>query len=270
MRSTVLRVVLFIVGLQHADLLAQEIQLRAGTLLDCTLQEPSLSSRSAKVGEPLNCQARPLRQFGRVAIPHGAFFVGRLESYRDPGRFLGKGWIKLEFDRLILPNAEVPISGKVVSVGGFTVDADGKILGHGHTGRDVLGWTFPPLWPIKLFTLPMRGPRPTLRGERQVTMRLLDDAPIPPDAYLTGYRRSAAKDGAENAPKVQSWDRPSEGQTLSTPSAVPAPPRDRYRIQDRYQMPDRIEDRFPRSVEVWRGWVPKRKSESDAGQDHVK
>lgn len=33
-------------------------------------------------------------------------------SYRDPGRFLGKGWIKLEFDRLILPNADVPISGK--------------------------------------------------------------------------------------------------------------------------------------------------------------
>jgi hypothetical protein len=33
---------------------------------------------------------------------------------------------------------DVPISGKVVSVGGFTVDADGKILGPGHTGRDVL------------------------------------------------------------------------------------------------------------------------------------
>jgi hypothetical protein len=73
MRCTVLRVVPLIVGLQHADLLAQEIQLRAGTLLDCTLQEPSFSSHSAKVGEPVNCQGRPLRQFGREAIPHGAF-----------------------------------------------------------------------------------------------------------------------------------------------------------------------------------------------------
>ncbi|MCI0422246.1 MAG: hypothetical protein L0387_22420 [Acidobacteria bacterium] len=270
MRSTLLPVVLVIAGLQHADLLAQEIHLRAGTLLDCTLQEPNFSSRSAKVGEPLTCQARPLREFGRVAIPHGAYFVGRLESYRDPGRFLGKGWIKLEFDRLILPNADVPILGKVISVAGFAVDADGRILGHGHSGWDALGWIFPPLWPVKLLTLPMRGPRPTLRGERRVTLRLLDDASIPPDAYLAGYRRSAAKEDAENAPKVQSWHRLSEGQTMSTPPVAPAPPRlqDRNRIQDRYQMPYRIEDRQPRSVEVWRGWVPNRTPGSD--QNDVK
>jgi hypothetical protein len=37
----------------------------------------------------------------------------------------------------------------------------------------------PPLWPLKVLTLPARGPRPTLKGEEQLTLRLMDDVAVP-------------------------------------------------------------------------------------------
>ncbi|MFQ5662819.1 MAG: hypothetical protein ACE5HL_03200 [Terriglobia bacterium] len=161
------------------DLSAQQIVLGAGTLLPCTISEPNFSSRTAQLGDPLTCQARSIRQFGRIALPRGSYFVGRLVEYRDPGRFVGKGWIKLEFDRLILPRGDVPVETKVITVRSFKVDREGKILGRGHAKRDALGWVIPLLWPVKLITLPMRGPRPALKGEMPITLRLLDDLRVP-------------------------------------------------------------------------------------------
>lgn len=161
------------------DLGAQELHLRAGTLLHCTLEEPNFSSRTAEISEPLICYAHPLREFGRLAFPRGSYLTGHLADFRDPGRFLGKGWLKLEFDRLILPDSEIPMATKVVAVRRYSVDAEGKILGRGHPKRDALGWTLPILWPGKFVTLPARGPYPVLKGEVPVTLRLLDDVAIP-------------------------------------------------------------------------------------------
>lgn len=159
---------------------AQEIHLRAGTLVHCTLHEPDFSSRTALIGEPVVCYAGPLREFARSVLPRGSYLTGRLTDFREPGRLAGKGWLKLEFDRLVLsPNDEIPLLAKVVSVRGYRVDAEGRILGRGHPTRDAIGWSIPILWPVKLMTLPARGPRPCLRGEVPVTLRLLDDVPIP-------------------------------------------------------------------------------------------
>ncbi|MBZ5565868.1 MAG: hypothetical protein LAP13_26045 [Acidobacteriia bacterium] len=158
---------------------SQNLRLRAGTLVHCTIAEPNFSSRTAEIGEPLICSAQPLREFGRLALPRGSYFTGRLADSRDPGRLVGKGWLKLDFDRLILPDAEIPMATKVVAVRRYSVDAEGKILGRGHPKRDALGWTVPILWPAKVITLPARGPYPALRGETPVTLRLLDDITIP-------------------------------------------------------------------------------------------
>jgi hypothetical protein len=45
--------------------------------------------------------------------------------------------------------------------------------------RDALGWAVPILWPVKVVTLPARGPRPTLKGEVRITLRLLEDVEVP-------------------------------------------------------------------------------------------
>jgi hypothetical protein len=54
-------------------------------------------------------------------------------------RLAGKGWLKLEFDRLIFPDTDIPISAKVIAVRRFRVDEEGKILGQGHPKRDAVG-----------------------------------------------------------------------------------------------------------------------------------
>jgi hypothetical protein len=37
----------------------------------------------------------------------------------------------------------------------------------------------PPLWPWKVIMLPARGPRPALKGESVMTLRLMDDVQVP-------------------------------------------------------------------------------------------
>jgi len=167
------------VGAPSLALYSRDIPLVAGTLVQCTLDEPNFSSRTAKIGDPLICYARPLSQFGCTALPEGTELAGRFIDYKDPGRLLGKGWMELEFDRLILPDGEAAASMRVISVHGYKVDTDGRVLGRGHMWRDAVGWALPVLWPVKLATLPMRGPRPTLKGERVITLRLLEDVRIP-------------------------------------------------------------------------------------------
>jgi hypothetical protein len=162
-----------------ANLSARDMTLIAGTLVQCTVNEPNFSSRTAKINEPLVCYARPSREFGCSAFPRGTEFAGRLVDFRKPGRFYGKGWMQLEFDRLVIPEGETSVTAKVVSVHGLKVNSDGKLLGRGHPRRDAIEWSIPILWPVKLLTLPLRGPVPALKGERLITLRLLDDVQIP-------------------------------------------------------------------------------------------
>src|SRR5712691_471441 len=164
--------------------------LPAGALLQCTLDEPHFSSRTAQIGDPILCHLGALAVFGHSVFPRGAYLAGHFQEYRDPGRFFGKGWIKLEFDRLVLPGAVVlPLSAKAISVPHLRVDREGKIHGRGHPKRDALGWAIPILWPVKVITLPARGPRPTLKGEVRITLRLMEDVEVP--AAVTASRTAS-------------------------------------------------------------------------------
>jgi hypothetical protein len=163
----------------------QELTVPAGTLLQCTLDEPNFSSRTAQVGDPILCHIRSLTMFGHPLFPRGAYLSGRLEDFRDPGHFFGKGWLKLEFVSLTVPGGTFPVSGKVVSVPHYKIGAEGSIRGRGHARRDAAEWAIPILWPQKIITLPMRGPRPTLKGETRILLRILDDLFIPTDAAVT-------------------------------------------------------------------------------------
>jgi hypothetical protein len=158
---------------------AEDINLPAGTLLRCSLDEPNFSSNTAEEGDPVLCRATIQPQFGRGSYPRSAYLVGRLGSYKDPGHFFGKGFLRLEFDRISLPNADLPVSAKVIAVRGYRVDRQGKIIGHGHAKRDAVEWMLPPLWPWKVLALPARGPRPVLKGEVPVTIRLMNAVMIP-------------------------------------------------------------------------------------------
>ncbi len=150
--------------------------LPAGTLLQCTLDEPNFSSRTGQIDDPVLCHLGAVVFFGHSLFPRGAYLAGRFRDYRDPGHFFGKGWIELVFDRLVLPGAvTVPLSAKVISLPRLRADREGKIQGRGHPKRDALGWAIPVLWPVKILTLPARGPRPTLKGEVRITLRLLED-----------------------------------------------------------------------------------------------
>jgi hypothetical protein len=165
---------------------ARDVVVPAGTLLQCTLNEPNFSSATAEVGDPVLCHLRGLTEFGQQAFPRGSYLVGHLESAKDPGHFWGKGNLKLQFDRIGLPNGDLPLEAKVVATRGYKVDKAGKIDGKGHAKRDIIEWMLPPLWPWKIIMLPARGPRPQLKGETVLSLRLMDDVQIPQLAQTFG------------------------------------------------------------------------------------
>lgn len=162
-----------------ATALAKEIVLPAGTLMTCTMDEPNFSSATVSVGDPFLCHPRAMQMFGQSVFPRGAYLVGHLQADKDPGHFVGKGYLKLAFDHIGLADTDLPLSAKIISVRGYRVDREGKVIGHGHATRDVVEWMLPPLWPWKVLTLPARGPRPTLKGEVTVTLRLMEDVTVP-------------------------------------------------------------------------------------------
>jgi hypothetical protein len=165
---------------------AREVVLPAGTLLQCTMNEPNFSSSSVDVGDPVLCHLRGVTEFGQQAFPRGSYLVGHLEGAKDPGHFWGKGYLKIQFDRIGLPSGDLPLEAKVISTRGYKVDKEGKIDGKGHAKRDVVEWMLPPLWPWKVIMLPARGPRPKLKGETVLSLRLMDDVQVPQVAKTYG------------------------------------------------------------------------------------
>src|SRR5262252_245103 len=157
----------------------QDLLVPAGTLLQCTMNEPNFSSATATLGDPVLCHLKSLQEFGRPAFPRGAMLGGHLEAEKDPGHFAGKGYLKIAFDRVILPYGDLPVPAKVIQAKGFKVDKKGDIDGKGHAKRDVAEWMIPPLWPWKVVSLPRRGPRPMLKGEEPLELRLMEDISIP-------------------------------------------------------------------------------------------
>jgi hypothetical protein len=174
---------------------AQDQLVPAGTLLQCTLDEPNFSSATAAVGDPVLCHLRTMLEFGKPMFPRGSMLGGHLEAEKDPGHFVGKGYLRITFDRVVLPNGDLPLPAKVIQARGYKVDKQGDIDGNGHATRDVVEWMIPPLWPWKVISLPFRGPRPTLKGEEPLELRLMDDIVLPqslmhPDRppYASGSR----------------------------------------------------------------------------------
>jgi hypothetical protein len=197
---------------------AREMVLPAGTLLQCTMNEPNFSSATVAVGDPVLCHLHSVTEFGQQTFPRGSYLVGHLESAQDPGHFWGKGYMKLMFDRIGMPNGDMPLDAKVIATRGYKVDKNGDIRGKGHAKRDIVEWMLPPLWPWKIIMLPARGPRPTLKGESMLTLRLMDDVQIPqvsaangPDWHFFGrprmendsyYRGSAYVPGDNAIPQL--------------------------------------------------------------------
>jgi hypothetical protein len=165
---------------------ARETVLPAGTLLKCTMNEPNFSSATVAIGDPVLCHLHSVTEFGQQTFPRGSYLVGHLESAHDPGHFWGKGDMKLVFDRIGLPNGDMPLDAKVIATRGYKVNKDGDIRGKGHATRDIVEWMIPPLWPWKIITLPARGPRPTLKGESMLELRLMDDVQIPQVSTTNG------------------------------------------------------------------------------------
>jgi len=210
---------------------SQDLLVPAGTLLQCTLDEPNFSSKTSAIGDPVLCHLRTQQEFGHPLFPRGSMLGGHLEADKEPGHFVGKGYLKITFDRVILPSGDLPVPAKVIQARGYKVDKDGDIDGKGHATRDVVEWMIPPLWPWKVVTLPLRGPRPTLKGEEPLELRLMDDIVIPqhlaelprsdrppsavimrPSSYTVSGGNSAT---AENLMKLAS------APTATAPAAVP-------------------------------------------------
>ena len=188
---------------------AQDLLVPAGTLLQCTLEEPNFSSATAAVGDPVVCHLKTMQEFGKQVFPRGSMLGGHLEADKEPGHFVGKGYLKITFDRVILPSGDMPVPAKVIQARGFKVDKDGDIDGKGHAKRDVAEWMLPPLWPWKVVSLPFRGPRPTLKGEEPLELRLMDDIVIPQPAhpdrppYASSFHPSAANTNQQPAGSMQ-------------------------------------------------------------------
>jgi hypothetical protein len=230
---------------------AQDLLVPAGTLLQCTLNEPNFSSATAAVGDPVLCHLRTQQEFGRPIFPRGSMLGGHLEAEKDPGHFIGKGYLKITFDRIILPNSDLPVPAKVIEARGYKVDKQGAIDGKGHPKRDVVEWMIPPLWPWKVVSLPFRGPRPTLKGEEPMELRLMDDIMVPqhlaqvvhpdraPSAIITRPSTFTTPNAAPNTkPPATSTPPPAEAMhlaveksTIAANEAVEAPPSsERYTI----------------------------------------
>jgi hypothetical protein len=187
----------------------------AGTLLQCTISEPNFSSKTAQVGDPVLCYLGHVAAFGHPLFPRGAELSGHLEDYKNPGHFVGKGWMQVSFDRIILPGAQVlPLSAKVISAPHLKVDAEGKVHGKGHPKRDAILWAIPVFWPVKVFTLPARGPFPAFKGETRLTLRLMEDMefampavrssiPMPPRVTPSSYDSSSSSVYRPVAPRQQ-------------------------------------------------------------------
>lgn len=158
---------------------AQDVLVPAGTLLRCTMNEPNFSSATVQVGDPVLCHLGSIQEFGRNAFPRGAYMSGHLEAAKEPGHFVGKGSLKVVFDRIGTPTADITVDTKVIAARNYHVDKEGAIKGKGHPKRDVVEWMIPVLWPWKVLMLPARGPRPTLKGEQTLTLRLMEDVTIP-------------------------------------------------------------------------------------------
>ena len=96
----------------------------AGSLVKCRVSE-KISHKVTDIGDPVACNVN------NSQFPYGTTVIGSFQEYKDPGHFVGKGWMVVRFDRIVLPygagGAIVPVQTKVVDVPQFFVDKQGRI-----------------------------------------------------------------------------------------------------------------------------------------------
>ena len=202
--------------LAHADQLVP-----AGSVITCTIAESKVSSQTEKIGDPVLCTLGHTEVYGRSSFPYGSYLIGHFAEYKDPGHVVGKGWMELVFDRMVVqPDTIVPINARVVAAPGYKVDVDGKIHGNGHPVRDTVEWLIPVLWPIDLINLPRRGPRPVLKPESKLTLKVIDDFGIP-----------TPMENAVRTPALVSRVTPDEPTYQSYRQQAPAPVQQAYAPQ---------------------------------------
>lgn len=202
MKRTISAAVLILMSTPLVSYAAEQL-IPAGSIVSCSVSEGRISSKTTAIGDPVLCTLNPVEKYGRSVLPFGALMEGRFEDYKDPGRLVGKGWMQLVFDRMIVGNKVYPVSAKVVEVPKYKVDKAGRILGNGHPVRDTVEWMIPVLWPIDLINLPRRGPSPVLKPETRLTLELMDDLGIPdqPQAYPPQQQAALIERVAPPAPQ---------------------------------------------------------------------
>src|SRR5216683_1024952 len=188
--SAYLAISVLFLGVQ-ASTKAQDILVPAGTLLRCTLDEPDFSSKTADIGDPVVCHLSALRQFGKTVFPRGSYLGGHLEADKEPGHFWGKGYLKIEFDRIGFPESDIPVPSKIIAAKGYRVDKKGDIIGKGHATRDTVEWLIPPLWPWKVLTLPRRVPR------QGASLRSYERPPAPASYHSQSFRKPVSLKNSE-------------------------------------------------------------------------
>src|ERR1700739_4158700 len=101
--------------------------LPAGSLISCTVSETKISSKTTAIGDPVLCQAGMSTRNGSARLPFNTYLEGRFEDYRDPGHFVGKGWMELKFDRMVIePRTVIPRVGESGGCARFRCGSRGK------------------------------------------------------------------------------------------------------------------------------------------------
>ena len=183
----------------------------AGSLINCTVSETKLSSKTTAIGDPVLCQASITTRNGSARLPFNTYLEGRFEDYKDPGPFCRQGMdgaeVRSHGDRAAHRDPRVGKSGGCT---GLRRGSAGKNPGKGTSHARHRGVVIPILWPIDLLNLPRRGPRPTLKTETRLTLKVMDDMEVPiteePDRDPSGlYRRepSAYDDAPQDEPQPQ-------------------------------------------------------------------
>ncbi len=216
----------------------------AGSVMQCMVSD-KISSKVTHVGDPVLCQVSHAEVHGRSVFPYGSYMIGHFEDYKDPGHFVGKGWMELKFDRIVVGNDTViPVSTRVVASNGKNpVDRDGKIVGTGHATRDTIEWLIPVLWPIDLINLPRRGPYPVIKPETLLTVKVLDDIGIPTKSEVQHLPEMISRfNYADPTPTVQPAQQEAPIQRQYPPQQVQqsyAPPPQQYAqpVQQAYVQP---------------------------------
>ena len=189
---------------------ARDIVLPAGTLLQCTLNEPNFSSSTVDVGDPVLCHLRGVTEFGQQAFPRGSYWSDI--SIRPRIRATSGARV---ISRSSSIASACPPAICLWKPRSFPPEATKSINRARSTARDTPSATSSngcsrPLWPWKVIMLPARGPRPKLKGETVLSLRLMDDVQIPQVAKTFGPNwHFFSRDQSQNyQPSVYDNDKP--------------------------------------------------------------